>query len=243
MDLENRMSGRRVLIPLALALLAAGCSDERQPTALRQPPAQALHVLRWAGTVPPQFSAIGAVSDPGAGGGVPTFGSGALRFASASGPGGLSLGRYTATFWAVRGQQRSAQINYLSATGDTSAPFLQLSIADPVYAPGSGDLAPGDSVLITLTVDPTNIKVSLEPTGLRFGNPAQLQLWYGGAGGDLNGDGVVDSTDAQIESQLLGLWYREGADSAWTPLPANHSLSDRSFISALQHFCDYAVSW
>src|SRR5260370_189469 len=101
----------------------------------------------------------------------------------------------------------------------------------------------GASVLIRLTVAPINIKVSLEPTGLRFGVPAQLQLWYGGAGGDLNGDGVVDSTDAQIESQLLGLWYREGADSAWTPLPANHSLADRSFISALQHFCDYAVSW
>jgi hypothetical protein len=242
MDSENRMSGRRVLIPLALALLAAGCSDERHPTAPQQPPAQALHFLRWAGTLPPQFSAIGALSGQGAGGAVSVSGSGGVRLDLASGP-GLSLGRYAATFWAVRGQQRSAQINYLSATGDTSAPFLRLAIADPVYAPGSGVLAPGDSVLITLTIDPYNINVSLEPTGLRFGDPAQLQLWYGGAGGDLNGDGVVDSTDAHIESQLLGLWYREGAHSAWTALPADHSLSDRSFTSALHHFCDYAVSW
>jgi hypothetical protein len=98
-------------------------------------------------------------------------------------------------------------------------------------------------VLITLTIDPYTIKVSLEPTGLLFGDPAELRLWYGGAGGDLNGDGVVDSTDARIESQLLGLWYREGADSAWAPLSADHSLLDQSFTSALLHFCDYAVSW
>jgi hypothetical protein len=147
------------------------------------------------------------------------------------------------TFWAVRGQARSVQINYLSSTGDTSAPFLRLTITDPVYVPGIGDLAPGDSVLVTVNIDPATIKVSLEPTGTRFGDPAQLQISYGGAGGDLNADGVVDSTDARIETQLLGLWYREGADSAWAQIPASQSLADKSFIAALQHFSEYDVSF
>ena len=242
MDSENRMSVRRALILPALVLLAAGCADTH-PTAVQQPATLAPHFLRWAGSLAPQFRVIDATSGQSAGGNLPPSGSGGLSFDLASGPGGISLDRSTATFWAVRGEQRSAQINYLSATGDTSAPFLRLTIADPAYVPGVGELAPGDSVLITVTIDTLHIGVSLEPTGLLFGAPAQLQIWYGGAGGDLNGDGVVDSTDAHIESQLLGLWYREGAGSVWTPIQATHSLPDKSFISELLHFCDYEVSF
>jgi hypothetical protein len=231
MDSENRMPVRSSLISLALAvaLFAAGCSDTvgSHPTAVGQALAVAPHILQWPGT--PQFSAVGAPAGRGSGA--------ILR------PTGLSLAQYSGTFWAVRGVQRSVQINYLSAAGDTSFPFLRLAITDPVYVPGRGELAPGDSVLITVGVDTTQIKVSLEPTGLVFGEPAQLQISYGGAAGDLNGDGVVDSADSYIESQLLGLWYREGSDSAWTPIPAVQSLSEKSFTSGLLHFCEYAVSW
>ena len=228
------MAVNRSLIPVAVALLAVGCSDSigvRPPADLSLVSA-APHFLRWAGPTPPRFRVLGAHSGP-------VTKSGLL----ASAPGGLSLEHNTATFWAVRGQQRSVQINYLSSTGNTSFPFLRLAIADPTYLPGQGPLAPGDSVLITVTVDTAQIAVSLTPTGLVFGDPAQLQIWYGGAGGDLNGDGVVDSTDAYIASHLLGMWYREGADSAWTPIPAVGSLSNQSFASALPHFCDYSVSW
>ena len=219
------MSVRRFLI--SLALFAVACSDRVGP-----PPAQTPHFVRWAGSLAPQFTAIGTLPGPaGDGAFVPSL------------SGGLSLDRYTAAFWAVRGEQRSLQINYLSSTGDTSFAFLQLTIADPVYVPGRGDLAPGDSVLITVTIDPENIKVSLEPTGLLFGDPAELRISYGGADGDLNADGVVDAADADIEIQLLGLWYREGAESAWTRISASQSLADKSFISALLHFSEYAVSW
>jgi len=229
---ENRMFVRRSLIPLALALLAARCTDGSHPTAVEQPAAPAPHFLRWAGGSPPQFTATGALS------GLP--GGGTLRAALSP---GLQLDRYTASFWAVRGEPRSLQINYLSSTGDTSSAFLRLTTTDPAYVPGLGDLAPGDSVLITVTIDPDNIRVSLEPTGLLFGEPGQLQISYGGADGDLNGDGVVDSTDAYIESQLLGLWYREGTGAVWERIPAVQVLSDKSFVSALPHFSEYAVSW
>jgi hypothetical protein len=156
-------------------------------------------------------------------------------------PSGLSLTSYQASFWAKRGTSRTLQINY-AANGGTS-PFMQLTVSDPTYAPGRGNLAVGDSVLMTATIDPNNIAVDLQPTGVLFGTPAQLQFWYGGANGDLNGDGVVDAADSAIESQLLGMWYQEGSTNPWTAISATQSLSTKSFTAALQHFSGYAVSW
>ena len=225
------MVTRRSLVPLTLALLAA-CSDNtgpQTPTGGATP-----HLLRWAGGSAPSFSWSGG-PETGLGG---SAGVGVFRSSS-----GLSLDGNQAQFWAVRGEERSVQINYVGATGETGAPFLHLSVTDPVYVPGRGDLAPGDSVLITVTVDPENVKVSLEPTGLRFGEAATLLIGYEGADGDLNGDGVVDASDAAIESQLLGMWCREAAGDPWVAIAAVHSLTQRSFTSALAHFSDYAVSW
>lgn len=156
-------------------------------------------------------------------------------------PASLSLTAYQASFWAVRGQSRSLQINY--ATEGGTQPFLRLTIADPTYAPAQGALAMGDSVLVTATVDATNMAVDLQPTGLSFGTPAQLDIWYGGANGDLNGDGVVDGTDVVIEEQLLGMWYQEGTTSPWTEIASAKSLAEKRISSSLQHFSGYAVSW
>lgn len=222
---------RPTLILVALAFVAAGCSESNGP-GLQPPLTQGPHFLRWAGGSPPRFIAVGGLSGQGNGGGV-------FR---GTGPDWLSLDQNTVTFWAVRGQERSVQINYRSGSDDTQ-PFLRLTTVDPAYVPGLGDLAVGDSVLISVTVDPQNIKVSLEPTGLRFGEPAQFHMWYGGANGDLNGDGVVDGSDEYVESQLLGMWYREDLVDPWTRISAAQSLSDKSFTVTLQHFSEYAVSW
>src|SRR6266853_2675254 len=70
----------------------------------------------------------------------------------------------------------------------------------------------------------------------------ELKIWYDGAGGDLNGDGVVDSTDAAIEAQVLGLWYREKNSDPWTKLGASQALDEKSFTYALPHFCEYDVA-
>jgi len=213
---------RRSLLVTALALSVARCAD--QPTAVKAPAGP--QFLRWATT--PAFSArTDAHSNR----------SGAMSLTAP-----LSLDQYVVSFWAVRGESRSVTINYSSSIDAQIHPFLTLTTTDPRFVPGVGDLAMGDSVLVTVRVDTTSIGVSLEPTGLLFGEPAAMTMWYGGAGGDLNGDGVADSVDAHIEAQLLGLWYREGDENPWTKLTASQSLQDKSFTYGLPHFSQYAVA-
>jgi hypothetical protein len=214
---------RRSLLAFALALSVARCAD--QPTAVR--PSSGPQFLKWSGN--PAFTAQQ--------GNARARRSGAMSLTPP-----LGLDQYTVSFWAVRGESRSVRINYSSSIDTEVHPFLELVATDPTFVPGVGDLAMGDSVLVTVTVDTSKIGVSLEPHGLQFGEPAQMKIWYGGAGGDMNGDAVVDSTDAAIEAQLLGLWYRPDQSSTWTHLVANHSMEDKSFTYALPHFSLYAVA-
>jgi hypothetical protein len=215
---------RRSLMVFALALSVARCAD--QPTAVQRGPA-APQFLRWAGDVPDFQSTSIRASRTG-------------TAAHLTPP--LSLEQYTVSFWAVRGESRSVQINYSSSIDNDTHPFLSLTTTDQQFVPGVGELAMGDSVLITVIVDTTKIGVSLQPTGLLFGTPAEFKIWYGGASGDLNGDGVVDSADEAVEAQLLGLWYREDASEPWTHLTASQSLEDKSFTYGLAHFSEYAVA-
>jgi hypothetical protein len=156
---------------------------------------------------------------------------------------GPALDQFQVSVWAVRGQQRSVRINYLDTPGPAPQPFLRLDVTDPISAPGIGAIAVGDSVLITVTVDPASILVQLEPSGIQFGQPAHVQLWYGGAGGDLNGDGVVDGTDTDIETRLLHLWCQAGPAEPWAAIPAVRSALDKTFTADLGHFSNYAVAF
>jgi hypothetical protein len=216
---------RRFLLVSVLALSVARCAD--QPMAVRSPAAPQPQFLTWAGSTP-EFT---AKIDPR------TRRSGAMALTPP-----LSLDQYSVSFWAVRGESRSVQINYSSSIDQETHPFLSLTVTDVRFVPGVGELAMGDSVLLTVIVDTTKIGVTLEPSGLQFGEPAEMKIWYGGAGGDLNGDGVADSTDALIEAQLLGLWYREDSSEPWTPLAASQSLEEKSFRYGLAHFSEYAIA-
>src|SRR6266550_4462587 len=215
---------RRSLMVFALAVSVARCAD--QPTAVKSPAALEPQFLRWA--EPPQFTA--------------RIDARARRSGTMALTPPLSLDQYQVSFWAVRGESRSVKINYSSSIDTQTHPFLLLTTTDPQFVPGVGELAMGDSVLITVSVDTAKIGVILEPSGLQFGAPAEMKIWYDGAGGDMNGDGVVDSTDSKIEAKLLGLWYREDAAEAWTKLGASQALDEKSFTYALPHFCEYEIA-
>src|SRR5207237_1150477 len=62
---------------------------------------------------------------------------------------------------------------------------------------GGTRLKRGDSVHITLTIDPVSFEVHFKPSGVTFSRtwPAALTIWYGNANPDLDGDGAVDGVD------------------------------------------------
>jgi len=220
---------RRSLALAALAISVASCAD--QSTAVQ--PTAAPEFLEWADTTV-RFSA--SVSNPTSS----DPGTGTVYFGP---PATLSLEKTRVTFWAVRGESRSVQIDYKSRRHAEPRPFLLLTTTDPKFVPGVGELAMGDSVLITVKVDTRKVSVSLEPTGLQFGEPGQLTIWYGGGriGRHDNGQSSADDDDT-IDDADLGLFYREDQKHPWTYLSATQSIADQSFTYAIPHFSDYAVA-
>jgi len=128
----------------------------------------------------------------------------------------------------------------------TWQPYLRLTVPrDALDRRSDGSrFAPGDSVWITVAVDPAQLVVQLEPTGLIFteSSPAQLNVWYTGADPDLDGSGAVDASDDYVETALLGVWVQERADTPWSAVTAVQSLDHKRFTASLRHFSGYAVS-
>jgi hypothetical protein len=208
---------RRSLIVAALAISVARCTD--QPTAPRPAAPQ---LLDWADTTTLFSASVSQPSTPGA------------STVYMGPPAPMNLEQKHVTFWAVRGASRSVQINYKGSHDSDPHPFLLLTTTDPQFVPGIGELAIGDSVLVTVKVDTRKLKVSLEPTGLQFGAPATLTLWYGGAAKDQNTDPISDDG--------LALFYREDHKHPWIELGATQSLAQQSFTYNIPHFSDYAIA-
>jgi len=161
-------------------------------------------------------------------------------------PGAPRLETYEASFWAVDGQASGVTVNYLPAPGElVGQPFLRFDIPkNAMVASVSGArVRRGDSVLVTVLIDRETFTVDFQPSGLVFsnGSPARLTIWYENADLDYNHDGVVDSTDTQLQ-QDVGLWFHAGS-MRWVPMPSANDPTLPSVSTALYHFSEYAVSW
>lgn len=150
------------------------------------------------------------------------------------------------SFWAVSGAERRLEVRYRIGAGEW-LPYFDLVVpASGLSERSDGSvLAPGDSVLITVTLDHSVLLLELEPDGLTFTDhsPARLAWWYTGADPDLDDNGVVDAVDQLIEETLLGIQVQQLKDGPWELLPALKSLIDKRFDIELNHFSGYAVSW
>jgi len=161
-------------------------------------------------------------------------------------PGAPALERYEVSFWACAGEASSVTVRYLPVDGESvGQPFLHFEIGKNALAvdPSGRRMNRGDSVLITLIIDPVDFTVDFRPSGMRFSNglPARLTFWYENADPDLNADGVVDGTD-EVLAQQIGVWGNAGSQR-WTRLPSTLDPSLPSVSTFVKHFSEYAASW
>jgi hypothetical protein len=151
-------------------------------------------------------------------------------------------------FWAKKGVDQSVRMVYHARPGhNDSTTFLVFRVRDrSLVSDANGTpLADGDSVLITLTlVDPVNLGVDFQPSGLRFSqsHPASLKLEYGDVVHDYNGDGVVDSTDVAI-SRTFRVWRRESLLDPWRPLPSTVDTEVDEVTTNIAGFTGYALAF
>ncbi|MBR9989320.1 MAG: hypothetical protein KFH98_06150 [Gemmatimonadetes bacterium] len=122
------------------------------------------------------------------------------------------------SFWARKGVDREVSLSLPGPNGDDE--FLEFEVpSNSLHRYPDGSLfETGDSVLITITIDPANrFLFTFEPAGLQFNpdDPAELEIEFDVLGGDLNGDGTIDAKDADLRSRL-DMWKQAQPGSVWT---------------------------
>jgi len=234
------MRMKQLLSPLLLAGFLISCGEGVGPDAATDDVLlnSTLNLVKWSKDGTPTFSAEGDVGTAG------TLGGDSPLLSLSGGDGGTYTDDYQVTFWAVSGEHRYVQLNYTNDDG-LEVPFMRLDVYEPLELADGSEIGVGDSVAIRVYAKLNQMEVRLEPHGLRFGRKklSTLQMWYTGANGDLNDDGVVDDYDQQIEYNMLGLWYQATSDDPWTILNAEQDFAADLITGDLEHFSGYAVAW
>jgi len=162
--------------------------------------------------------------------------------------GAPALAQKVVSFYAVRGEDRRAEIWYHPRAGEPDSSRLvrlKLDKRSLENAPDGTPIAQGDSLLITMTVaDTLKLIVDMQPAGLVFADnrEAKLTMWYIETDPDLNLDGVVDTLDAQLEATLT-TWRQENPGDLWQQLSGVLDTVDDQIETEITGFTRYAVSY
>lgn len=163
-------------------------------------------------------------------------------------PNAPPLATMQASFWAVKGRNAGVDLWYHALPGRSdSTKFLELRLggASLDRRPDGTPFAQGDSVLITLQVtDAVHLVVDYQPSGLRFSanDLPKLKMFYSFCGDDLNYDGVVDSADDVIASQL-SIWKQESAGQSWFRLSSIVAKDAKQVEAQIAGFTGYAIMY
>ena len=150
------------------------------------------------------------------------------------------------SFYAVYGQNREGTIQFVGGED-----FLTFKVDDfSLFKDPNGNLyGPGDSVLITIKMVGTDsFYFAFSPHGIVFNplRPAELKLEYGHAGetveGDLNGDGLVNSQDDTLETELH-IWIQESPGGTFTPLSVLTEFDLNEIEAEIPGFSRFALAY
>ncbi len=145
------------------------------------------------------------------------------------------------SFVAVQGQPVDF-VERFQGQGDPVLEF-KLSSSSLLAYPNGMPIAPGDTVRITISKDPQGrILFYFSPSGLTFNplSPASLTVWYAHDNPDLNGDGVVDATDALLASEL-GIFEQELLTDPWLSIPSLNLTSAQTVQAWVLGFTGFSV--
>jgi hypothetical protein len=142
-----------------------------------------------------------------------------------------SLSRHSISFWAVRGETRTATLGYADGT-----PMVTLTIPhDALRRDASGRrIARGDSIQITMTLlDRKRFAVRFEPAGLRFDEQSPAVVAFN----------LTRAARKALTSGALSMWKQETPDSEWTLVPSLVDRSTRTLTARIDGFTVYALSY
>lgn len=158
-------------------------------------------------------------------------------------PAGTTFDFDSASFYVKRGNGGQGVIFFRGEHGD----FLRLKLGPNAIQtrPDGTPLLPGDSILITLSVpDSTRFLFEFGPAGLVFSPsaPPQLTVHYAATKGDLNGDGVVNDVDRQLQGQLA-VWHQAVPGGDFVRLTSTVDGADSTVQAAVPSFSRFAIAY
>ncbi len=154
----------------------------------------------------------------------------------------------TVSFWARTDADREVIMRYAATGGGSDGDeFLRFTVPAGALAsrPDGTPFAARDSVLITIRiVDFSRLIIDFQPARLTFSRsqPAQLRISFGHCDQDFNGDGVTDSQDAQIATQI-SLWRQELPTEPWFKLGSILNLESDEAEASVFGFTGYALAY
>jgi hypothetical protein len=163
---------------------------------------------------------------------------------------GVVLRQDSVSFWAVRGQNREAEMYYRPrGTSTDSVRFLRFRVRQEALLrrPDGTPFANGDSIRITIRIlDFSKLITEFSPSGLVFSElrPAELRLDFGNCDRDYNRDGVVNTTDTSLVPSFA-IWKQEAVGQPWFKLTSAVEVSGNlSEVKAdITSFTNHAIAF
>jgi hypothetical protein len=154
------------------------------------------------------------------------------------------------SFWAVRGEDRAAEIFFADSLGQPAERLLRFAVNDnslDKYPDGSS-FRSNDSVYITIRItDPATLAFDFEPSGLRFkkDHAAKLTVAYGRAANQPapSMSRHDDDDDDDGEENGFGIWMQEQANGDFVRLKSRVNAILEEVTGDVPGFSRYAIAY